>query len=191
MRKGLRRLRPRGCFSRPRFGSQPPRHASMSQLTQPQAVSPALSLRVAVAYLGEKSQAGWWDSEFLSITGAQYLRLIYPKTSAHAAVTAATEAARRIHDERIGRGRVAHLFRLPGESNGGVLALDELSKLCVPDAAKAVLAELAGQTRVPASVGPIQIGSLDDAKSDNAIKRLAGVYRTAFEAGTPVFPYFA
>jgi hypothetical protein len=71
------------------------------------------------------------------------------------------------------------------------MSLDGLLSLCSRDAANGILVELAGTARVPSSVGPIQIGSLEEAKSDTAIKKLAGVYLSAFKAGTPVFPYFA
>src|SRR5262245_6572127 len=77
-------------------------------------------LRTAVAFLGERPQAKWWDSGFLNSVGFQYLTLIYPKTVASAALTAAAEAACRIHDERIGRGRIFHLFRLPPEIEDGL-----------------------------------------------------------------------
>jgi hypothetical protein len=87
----------------------------MPQVGSNSSYSSLLKLRAAVAFLGEKPQAGWWDSAFLNPVGFQYLGLIYPKMAAAAALTAASEAACRLHDERIGRGRVGHLFRLTAE----------------------------------------------------------------------------
>jgi hypothetical protein len=75
--------------------------------------SSLLKLRAAVAFLGEKPQAGWWDCAFLNPIGFQYLGLIYPKTAAAAVLTAASEAACRLHDERIGRGRVVQRTSVP------------------------------------------------------------------------------
>jgi hypothetical protein len=56
-------------------------------------VSPLLQLRATVAFLGEKPQAGWWDTSFLHPLVLQYLGLIYPKTTHAAALTAASKAA--------------------------------------------------------------------------------------------------
>ena len=41
------------------------------------------------------------------------MELVYPKTAASSSVVSAAEAACRVHEERIGKGRVSHLFRLP------------------------------------------------------------------------------
>ena len=71
------------------------------------------ALRILVAFLGEKDQFNWWDSSFLNATERKFLAIDYPKSFLAAAANAATEAARRVHDSRIGKGRVFHLFRLP------------------------------------------------------------------------------
>ena len=91
------------------------RNLGMPQVGSNSSYSSLLKLRAVVAFLGEKPQAGWWDSAFLNPVGFQYLGLIYPKMAAAAALTAASGAACRLHDERIGRGRVGHLFRLTAE----------------------------------------------------------------------------
>ena len=53
-----------------------------------------LELRVAVAFLGEKGQNGWWQTQFLQPTGQRFLEFIYPRTVFAAGVNAASEAAK-------------------------------------------------------------------------------------------------
>jgi hypothetical protein len=72
-----------------------------------------ITLRTLIGYLGEKSQYNWWDTNFLSPFGLQYLAINFPRSSFVAGMTSVSEAARRLHDSRIGKGGVYHLFRLP------------------------------------------------------------------------------
>lgn len=159
--------------------------------------SDILKLRLAVAYLGEKSQAGWWKCEFLHPVGFQYLKIIYPKSFASAALLAATEAACRIHDERIGRGHVAHLFRMHRECESALnsairaLSLEDLAEQCSSDRAYVILEEIAAGAAPLFGKGPIQVGSADAASSPKAVSCAAATYLAGFKAGTAVFPYFA
>ena len=70
-------------------------------------------IRLLVGFLGEKSQFNWWDTNFLSPTGLQFLSINFPRSYFSAGVNSVTTAAMRLHDERIGKGGVYHLFRLP------------------------------------------------------------------------------
>jgi hypothetical protein len=155
------------------------------------------ALRVAVAHLGEKAQAGWWDTAFLNPTGFRYLQLIYPKTTASACITAACEAACREHDERIGKGGVAHLFRLNGDMEMKLrgdlarLEISELEKVCSREAAFRLLDGVAGATKHVVTAGPMHIGTLNGMASDASQSRLAATYAAAFRSGLKVFPYFA
>ena len=72
-----------------------------------------LTLRVFVSFLGEREQAGWWSSSFLSNSSDAFLSPVFPKTVSVAKVNGAAIAAQLVHDEHIGRGNVYHLFRLP------------------------------------------------------------------------------
>ena len=114
--------------------------ACIAQCACMQMISPICDLRIVVGYLGEKAQSGWWDTAFLNTTGFRFLGLIYPRTAVSACVTAASEAACRAHDERIGKGRVAHLFRLASEAEMGLRAelgevdANHLGMLCSPKA---------------------------------------------------------
>ena len=180
------------CWVRSSF----PERSRMVEPPVQQPVSTLLSLRIAVAFLGQRSHAGWWDSDFLTPVGVQYLGLIYPKTASMAAVTSGCEAAKRIHDERIGRGRVSHLFRMPSDAEIGVsrrtaISHQELARLCSSDAATAALAEIARTTAPAPGVGPILLGQTEQAKQKNALSRIAATYARGFREGTQVFPYFA
>ena len=70
-------------------------------------------VRVLVSYLGEKEQYAWWDTSFLSAVGLKYLKLNFPRSYFLAGVTAISQAAKKLHDDRIGKGAAHHLFRLP------------------------------------------------------------------------------
>src|SRR5947207_11300108 len=70
-------------------------------------------LRLAVGILGEHGQAAWWPSMFLGQHANAFLSPIFGSKTRMAQYHGVTEAACRIHDERIGVGRVFHLFRLP------------------------------------------------------------------------------
>lgn len=72
-----------------------------------------LHLRILVGYPGEKDQGNWWDTSFLNKTGQKFLEINFPRSAFAAAVHSVTEAAKQLHDRRIARGRVFHLFRLP------------------------------------------------------------------------------
>ncbi|RRJ96054.1 BrxE family protein [Opitutaceae bacterium TAV4] len=160
-------------------------------------ISTILEMRKAVAYLGERSQKGWWNTQFLHHVGFQYLKLIYPQSAASAALLAAGEAACQIHDERIGRGRVVHLFRMPHECESGLnamirgLSLDTLAAQCSPEMAYAVLEKIAAKVDPVRGTGPLQVGPADEAISPHVLARIAATYAAGFEAETPVFPYLA
>ena len=72
-------------------------------------------LRFLVAFLGEKKQSAWWDCSFLNSTGIRFLETPFPRTALSAAFFSAAEAARKVHDLKIGGVGVYHLFRFPAE----------------------------------------------------------------------------
>ena len=73
-----------------------------------------VGLRLAVGLLGEQEQSAWWPSSFLGRHAQAFLNPIFGIKTRMAQYHGVTEAACRIHDERIGVGRVFHLYRLPG-----------------------------------------------------------------------------
>ncbi|NQV48955.1 MAG: BrxE family protein [Candidatus Marinimicrobia bacterium] len=69
--------------------------------------------RFLVGFLGEKEQANWWGSSFLSKSSSAFLTPVFPKTTPTAQYHGICQAAKRVHDEHIGLGRNYHLYRLP------------------------------------------------------------------------------
>ena len=76
-------------------------------------ISDLLRIRLITSYLGEKSQLGWWQSDFFGASASSFLKPVFPKTQFLSQAEGSASAARKTHDERIGVGRVFHLFRLP------------------------------------------------------------------------------
>lgn len=155
-----------------------------------------LQVRVLVGYLGEKDQGNWWDTSFLNKTGQKFLEINFPRSAFAAGVHSVTEAAKQLHDRRIGRGRVFHLFRLPATSEEK-LHLQLLNTDPTPflkdiessTQALIVLKQLAGST-LDAPEGPVQVGTLRRLLSDFAVEEMAKHYYDAFNSGKQTFPYF-
>ena len=150
-------------------------------------------LRIIVGYLGEREQFGWWPSSFLAEWSPSFLSHAFSRTWPTAQVAGVVQAATLVHDERIGVGRVFHLFRLP-ESFEQALHQAVLR----PGFASTVRAQFADRqqalellesqrsTAAPDSVGPVK--KLDDA---SVWRIVATHYRRGFESGSQVFPYFS
>ncbi len=154
-------------------------------------------LRVIVGYLGEKGQHNWWSSEFFSATAPAFLNPVFGKTAALAQYHGVKEAARRVHDEHIGVGRVFHLFRLPESIEQAVFevlqdaAITDVLRRDVEsqDAAAAALQALANSSD-PVQEGPVQIGTLSDIEGTRWLADAARYYQSAFSAGLRSYPYF-
>ena len=156
-----------------------------------------ITLRAIVGYLGEKSQFNWWDTNFLCPIGLQYLAINFPRSSFVAGVTSVSEAARRLHDSRIGKGGVYHLFRLPlsieETLHNHLMGMDSsglISELKDRDTAISKLKNIIDST-VDASEGPVQIGTEKQIKKEFAVGELAKHYLDAFSNGKQVLPYFS
>jgi len=160
-----------------------------------------IRLRLLVGYLGEKSQNGWWATDFLSPVAKAFLEPSFPRTWRIAQYSGVTEAARRVHDEHIGVGNVFHLFRLPAEieqqlhkqlhmhllANAGDKSIFAAPNN--PDLALKTLEELAGEAHLPAE-GPLHVGKLSHIRDLHVLRGIARHYHDAFRAGHRVFPYF-
>jgi len=153
-------------------------------------------LRALVGYLGERDQCGWWPTFFLSPTGRRYLAYNFPRTTLSAAVQAATYAAMRLHDQRIGRQGAFHLFRLPYGVEKNVHA-----RLCGPDAAalaeliegpERALAELGAEAGEEGAngVGPLRVSKTARMLHRPSLRKVAAVYHRAFGEGVQSFPYY-
>jgi hypothetical protein len=155
-----------------------------------------IKIRALIGYLGEKSQFNWWDTNFLSETGLQFLSINFPRSSFSAGVNSVTTAARRLHDERIGKGGVYHLFRLPSSVEETVH--DELLQMDAAEikgmisdketALENIETMLSNRATVPE--GPVQVGRLKNIMSNFAVSELAMHYYDAFKCGKQCFPYF-
>lgn len=155
-----------------------------------------LHLRILVGYLGEKDQGNWWDTSFLNKTGQKFLEINFPRSAFAAGVHSVTEAAKQLHDRRIGRGRVFHLFRLPATAEEKLhlelLNSDPspfLKDIASSDQALIALKQLAGST-LDAPEGPVQVGTSKKLLSEFAIEEMAKHYLDAFSSGKQTFPYF-
>lgn len=155
-----------------------------------------VSLRLSVGLLGERDNAAWWTSGFMSPTSTAFLAPVFGTQVTHARYQGVLEAARRIHDERIGVGRVFHPFRLPETmeqrifdtvQSAGHGLVDAFSS---PDSAKTILAGLAGK---PADIkpGPALVGPVSTLDEPGWVAEVASLYVAAFGAGIQCFPYFA
>jgi hypothetical protein len=155
-------------------------------------------VRLLVGYLGERGQAAWWGSDFLSTTSKTFLTPVFGAAADVAQLAGVTEAARSVHDERIGVGRVFHLFRLPESMEqqcAGVLrhfpALQaSIGHLTCREAASAALRDHA-KDLAKAQEGPVRIGDISDLAGTGWLGRAATCYLAAFDQGVQSFPYFA
>ncbi len=153
-------------------------------------------LRFLVGHSGERDVSGWWDTAFLTPTGLRYAEINFPRSAVSAAGVSASEAARRVHDDHIGRGGVFHLFRLPPSIEEAVhqemlrgdhAAFKEL--IADRDTVLNALEQMAGR-RGESANGPVQIGEIRDILTTEGISDMARHYLDAFIHGKRVFPYF-
>jgi hypothetical protein len=156
-----------------------------------------IRLRLLVSFLGEKRQASWWDCGFLDATGTRFLETIFPRTFRYAAVRSTTEAARLVHDSKIGRVGIFHLFRLPVD-------IEDQLEACVPESVcdathrmelttDSALEELGryAKSSLEAPHGPVQIGTPEKILTATSVSDLAAHYHSAFKKASQCFPYFA
>jgi hypothetical protein len=113
----------------------------------------------------------------------------------HARYQGVLEAARRLHDDRIGVGRAFHPFRLPEtiehRAFDAMLTGDlELpGAISSPDAARRVLGKL-GREQVEVRLGPALVGTADMLEEPGWVAEVASLYSAAFHNGVQCFPYF-
>ncbi|MCX6876548.1 MAG: BrxE family protein [Verrucomicrobia bacterium] len=160
-------------------------------------IQPLILLRLSVAVLGQRDHAAWWHCQFLDAAGLESLNYNFPKAPLAAGFTATCLAAKRLHDERIGRTGVTHLFRLEPDLEMLVqrTATKEAGKLLreMPfdrELSLSELARLAGE-EIDSPEGPVQVGLLEDASTHCGITALARHYHAGFRLGLRIYPYFA
>jgi hypothetical protein len=160
------------------------------------AVTRIAALRLAVGLLGEREGAGWWTSAFLSPTSTSFLSPVFGGNTLQSRYQGVLEAAKRVHDERIGVGHVFHLFRLPESieqrlfesiQSGGVS--DLAITISSPESAKATLQSSVTKAIVAKS-GPALMALPEAIETAGWISEAASLYSAAFGAGVQCFPYF-
>jgi len=155
-----------------------------------------IQLRALVGFLGEKDQCRWWDTSFLGPTGQKYLSINFPRSAVAAGVNAVTEAARRLHDSRIGKGGVYHLFRMPAATEEKLHrqlleAPPESILPCFTDKENSLQKlKVLFESGVSAPEGPVQVGTEKRILSSFAVEEIAKHYHDAFATGKQTFPYF-
>jgi hypothetical protein len=153
-------------------------------------------LRILVGYLGESDQFDWWRTSFLSPTGRRYLEFNFPRTVLSAGINSVSQAAKELHDRRIGRNGVFHLFRLPHAIEQDLHLLlasdfkDELDDMIQGgERAMKVLGELAEGEKMQTE-GPTRVSGIGQITHRPSLRKLAACYFSAFETGKQAFPYF-
>lgn len=153
------------------------------------------TLRLVVGLLGEKEQACWWESSFLSGVSATFIAPLFPRTALLAQCHGVTAAAMRVHDERIGIGEVFHLFRLPEDMERSVHellqdheAVNRIQKSLVStDSARAFLEQSEATTP---DVGPTLVANTAGLRKRKSWQTVAAKYAAGFRNDSEVFPYF-
>lgn len=152
-----------------------------------------IKLRALVGFLGEEDQFEWWDTSFMDSTGQRFLERSFPRDPFQAGLHSVTVAARKLHDESIGKGDVAHLFRLPHAREQRLaemlrkLEVSLQEELSSQENALEALKETA--VEVPDAVGAVQIGSGLTLTSESSVAAMAGHYYRGFTNGHTIFPY--
>lgn len=155
-----------------------------------------VSLRLSVGFLGERDVAGWWRSGFLSPTAPAFLAPIFGAKILHAQYQGLVESAKRLHDERIGVGRVFHPFRLPEAQERRVLdALGSASEKSIGNISsrEAAMKNLEGFAGKPVDVkpGPTLVGTVDLLDGPSWVADVSAIYLAAFNSDIQCFPYFS
>jgi hypothetical protein len=160
------------------------------------AVMCIVALRLAVGMLGERDNAGWWTSGFLSPTSTAFLAPVFGSTILQARYQGVIDAARRVHDERIGVGHVFHLFRLRESMEQRLFEAvqsrgSDLTKtISSSDSARVTLESFVNKATA-ARPGPALMASSEAFDSTAWINEAASLYSAAFGAAVQCFPYIA
>ena len=132
----------------------------------------------------------------MSATSAAFLAPAFGSKVLQARYGGVVEAARRVHDEHIGVGRVFHPFRLPEAMEQRLFDAVQLAGRELGDAVSslaAARATLRGLSDKPieAKSGPTLVGGTDLLGEADWITKAASLYAAAFDADVKCFPYFA
>lgn len=150
-------------------------------------------LRIVVGFLGEKDQAGWWQSGFCTTTSNSFLSPVFPRLIKLVRYHGLCQAGQLVHDQHVGRGEVFHLFRLPEDIEQTLhdQIAEGSSEVRIPESWEAgiEILETLAQNVTKATEGPVRLGSLDDVRKRKTWTEAAGHYLNAFVTGKRVQPY--
>lgn len=155
-----------------------------------------ISLRIAVSILGEKADPKWWNSNWFSKSSDSFIKPVFGNEFGVTIYHGSLEASKRVHDQRIGVGRVFHLFRLPEEMelrlNSIVLGdkCPQIKELTETDQATNFINDLSLDESF-SEIGPTRVGEFKNFIGKKWIRILASNYKYAFENSDQTFPYFS
>jgi len=154
-------------------------------------------LRASVGYLGEREQYAWWQCSFFSPQSHAFLAPVFGRTQLLAQATGVTRAASRVHDERIGVGRVFHLFRLPEDIEQGIhqalhqpVVAQRVGTMVMDKVVALQYLQDVAHATSAAGVGPTRIGDASELRDTRTWRVVAAQYAHAFTTGDAVFPFF-
>lgn len=157
--------------------------------------------RWLIGSLGEDATPNWWQSEASTAVGQRMLARLFPRTSLGAVIQTTSRAAEVMHDARIGRHGVFHLFRLTAADEAamhelltGTQAADLLGPLAAlvdrQERLEALL-RLAPTGNATSAIGPQRIGTVEDLHQERALPLICATYAAGFAAAQPVYPYLS
>ncbi len=155
-------------------------------------------MRAAVGYLGEREQYAWWQSSFFSTQSRAFLAPVFGRTQLLTQATGVTRAASLVHDERIGVGRVFHLFRLPEDIEQSIhqtlqqpVVAQQIATTVTNQAVALQYLQDAAHALTAAGVGPTHVGTASAMRDARTWRTVAAQYAHAFNNGDQIFPFFA
>lgn len=153
-------------------------------------------LRAAVGFLGERDQYGWWPSTFLSSGSRPFLLPVFGRTLVLAQCAGVTRAAALVHDERIGVGRVFHLFRLPEDVEQGIhtalrdaTVAEQIATTVANPAAALSHLQHEARSATGDGIGPTRVGDASAMRERRLWRTIAAQYAHAFTSQSQVYPY--
>ena len=151
-------------------------------------------LRLAIGYLGERDQFGWWQSSFFTRGSDAFLSPLFGRTQLLAQCNGVTRAASIIHDERIGVGKVYHLFRLPEDIEMNIYnTFQNMREPLMVFRTGNVMSFLKEFALQPGQVssGPTRVGDTKSIFELYSWKVVSGLYLNAIDNKVETFPYFS
>lgn len=154
-------------------------------------------LRACVAYMGQKDVSGWWNCSFMNENGRAIAQYNFPRNAAFATLTATCVAAKRLHDDRIGRRQCVHLFRMPLHDEVSIQQVWQSAGRdmgdVIPSKREEAIQGIAAicDEMITVEAGPVQVGSRKDAFSAHGLDELAKHYLAAFRQNVTCLPYFS